>query len=298
MKGICRLCDQKKDLRDSHVIPSFVYKWLKNTSGTGFIRFGLEPNKRAQDGYTRPWLCDECEGRFNTWETEFANAIFHPMNSGIDRISYGPSLLKFCTSVSWRVLLFFIEEVGLADWPTNLREATNRANEVWKQFLLDERTNPDSHEQHLLPLEAVQSFTHGYVPTNINRYFLRTVDLDIVRGEKTAIVYSKLGRFVIVGFIIEVPHPPRWVGTKVHVRHGIIEPRNYSVPENFGDYLFGQARKMADLQSRISGRQNEKIIEIYTKDIDRIARSKTVEAMSHDVRLFGRKAFNEDSEKD
>ncbi len=103
---------------------------------------------------------------------------------------------------------------------------------------------------------------------------------------------------MIVGFIIEASHPPRWVGTKVHVRHGIIEPGKYSLPETFGDYLFGQARKMADIQSRISGRQNKKIIETYRKDIDRIARSKTVEAMSHDVRLFGRKAFNEDSEKD
>ncbi|MDQ6987940.1 MAG: hypothetical protein Q9M25_09070, partial [Mariprofundaceae bacterium] len=67
MKGTCRLCGQEQDLQKSHVIPSFVYKWLKETSGTGFFRFGMEPNKRVQDGHKFYWLCKECEGRFNEW---------------------------------------------------------------------------------------------------------------------------------------------------------------------------------------------------------------------------------------
>jgi len=29
---------------------------------------------RSQDGYKAYLLCDECEGLFNSWETDFANS--------------------------------------------------------------------------------------------------------------------------------------------------------------------------------------------------------------------------------
>jgi hypothetical protein len=76
MRGTCRLCFTKTELLESHIIPSFVYKWLKSTSGTGFLRFGMEPNRRAQDGHKRFWLCGVCEARLNYWETKFANTSF------------------------------------------------------------------------------------------------------------------------------------------------------------------------------------------------------------------------------
>lgn len=75
MKGSCRLCRNTAELRESHIIPSFVYKWFKETSGTGFIRFGHTPNQRVQDGLKPYWLCDDCEELFNSWETVFANHI-------------------------------------------------------------------------------------------------------------------------------------------------------------------------------------------------------------------------------
>ena len=46
----CALCLKEKTLCDSHIIPSFVYKWLKDTSATGYLRNGNSPNLRQQDG--------------------------------------------------------------------------------------------------------------------------------------------------------------------------------------------------------------------------------------------------------
>jgi len=197
---------------------------MKDSSGTGFFRLGTHPNKRVQDGYKLFWLCGDCEDRFSLWETTFAKQVFHPFKKGeTDRATYDTWLLKFCVSVSWRVITFFIEDDGLAHFPTQLEDRARRTHKIWKEFLLDQRPHPGHCEQHFLPLDAIESFTQCDMPTNINRYILRSVDINAAWGGEDAFVYSKLGRFVIVGFI-NMKRPKEWQGTKIHVRHGVIEP--------------------------------------------------------------------------
>jgi hypothetical protein len=75
----CRLCGETKELQESHILPGFGYRWMKETSATGYLRFGPQPNRRVQDGVKVFLLCADCEQRFNLWETQFANRIFHPM---------------------------------------------------------------------------------------------------------------------------------------------------------------------------------------------------------------------------
>ncbi len=35
--SICKLCESKFKLHESHIIPRFIYKWLKKTSKTGHL---------------------------------------------------------------------------------------------------------------------------------------------------------------------------------------------------------------------------------------------------------------------
>ena len=79
-RGLCRLCETKARLEESHIIPAFVYKWLKASAAASFMRFGTQPNKRVQDGFKRFWLCGKCEDTLNGWETKFANKVFSPFN--------------------------------------------------------------------------------------------------------------------------------------------------------------------------------------------------------------------------
>jgi len=292
MEARCRLCGSVDELQESHVLPKFVFKWLKDTSGTGYLRLGREPNKRVQDGYKRPWLCSNCEGLLNQWETLFANAVFHPINaSSSARVRYGPWLLKFCISVSWRVLSTAKEDGGLNHFSDTQRDAADRALKAWSDFLFDKLPHPGVFEQHLLPLDAIQSYEGGDLPANINRYLLRTVDMDTVCNDRTAFVFSKVGRFVIVGFI-DLREPRTWSGTKVHVREGVIEPRSYSLPAKFAEYLIGQARRFAEIHKKISPRQREKIDENMERNLEQLADSESFAAMDHDVRLFGTAAFD------
>jgi len=93
----CRLCDVTNALQESHILPGFVYRWMKETSATGYLRFGQQPNLRVQDGLKLHLLCADCEQRLNEWETQFANQIFHPMTQG-----------KVGTRLLWPVALAFL----------------------------------------------------------------------------------------------------------------------------------------------------------------------------------------------
>lgn len=290
MLSPCRLCGEPSELQDSHVLPAFVFRWLKETSGTGFIRFGQEPNRRVQDGHTKAWLCLSCERRLNVWETKFANTVFHPLNdNGAQRVRYGDWLLKFCVSVSWRSLSMMIEEAGVKHFSEPQQTATIHALETWRRFLLDEVRHPGSYEQHLLPFGLIDNLA-GNFPPNFCRYLLRAIEIDAAHGAKGAFIYSKLGRFVILGFI-DLPHPKQWVGSKIHVEKGIITPRKYTLPIEFGDYMKERAGRQAALNGQISDIQLRKIDAAFRRDMDRLCRSGTFAAMTEDIRIFGDRAF-------
>ena len=61
----CGLCGNLAELRDSHIVPAFVARWIKDTSATGFLRGFHQPNRRVQDFPTKRLLCEGCEQRFS-----------------------------------------------------------------------------------------------------------------------------------------------------------------------------------------------------------------------------------------
>jgi hypothetical protein len=262
----CRLCGKTKELRESHILPGFVFRWQKETSATGYLRSRQQPNRRVQDGRKLPLLCGDCEQRFNQWETEFAKRIFYLMTRGdAARASYGPWLLLFCASVSWRVLVFFKEIINDFDHiPTALLPTVERAEITWREFLLGSRPHP--HEQHILPLpgEIIQSYTHSDMPANINRYLFRTPDMSVPTINEGAFTYSKLGPFIILGFLA-MPRPKQWVGIKVNTHGGTLRPREYVMPSHSMNFSLTKPTK------RTSEKQTAKIAEAYRANMDRAA---------------------------
>ena len=295
--GGCRLCGAEAELRESHILPAFLYKWMKDTSVTGRIRLGVSPNRRVQDGLKRRWLCANCEARFSKWESAFAARIFHPYSSRVSaRFDYDSFLIRFCTSVSWRALLFHQDEGYCAHLPEDVISRTEEAAEKWRAVLLERSADPNPFEQHLLPLEAIESHNVPEVPRNINRYLVRAIDMDVVYGRSSSFLYSKLGRFIILGFL-QLNNPGHWQGTKVEAAGGFIEPKKYTLPADFVDYLFHKAKRLAELNSQISSAQRKKIEEAFRRNRDRIAKSDDFYALSHDVRLFGKAVFQRKSDE-
>ena len=146
----CALCAESSELQASHIIPRFVFDWLTKTSATGHFRSSQNPNLRVQDGFKPRMLCKECEQLFSSWEKKFSENCFVPINSGnVDKISYGPWMLKFATSVSWRVLRVFDASGYLAECNDHITTRFNHALSEWSRFLLGDAPHPGSHEQHI-----------------------------------------------------------------------------------------------------------------------------------------------------
>lgn len=294
VRGKCRLCNLESDLQLSHILPAFAIRWLRESSGTGHVRRSDSPNLRIQDGEKRHWLCLACEGLLNQSETIFAREIFHPYtNRTACRFDYGPWLLSFCVSVSWRVLLFLrYESTAVQTYTPDTLALCDKAESAWRAFLLGQRPNPGPFQQHLLPLEGIAALSNrpDNLAPNLNRYFMRYIDMDILRGENTNYVYAKLGRFVILGFIRE-DRPDHWKGTKVQVKKGRIEPRTYTVPHGLFGYMNTRANFVEKGLSGISPRQAAKIDKSFRENMDNYRDSDDFIAIGHDIRMFGSAVF-------
>lgn len=300
-RGCCRLCGVDADLQLSHILPAFVFRWMKETSGNGYLRSGQTPNRRVQDGLKFHWLCTSCENLLGRSEMIFADKLFYPYSRGeSSRFIYSEWLLHFCVSVSWRVLHVHREQTGLNDYDQEAIASIDAAEATWREFLFGRIPHPGPFEQHLIPFDAIEfiSFPNVDVSPNLNRYLMRTVDMDLIRTvdtetshrRKAIYVYAKLGRFAILGFVREEQRS-RWQGTKVHVKKGVIEPRTYQLPRAFFEYMNGKARRTSELLASISPRQSETIDQSFRSNIDKYIGSDEFQAMQNDVRMFGDAAF-------
>jgi hypothetical protein len=288
----CHLCLRDRPLLESHIIPRFVYRWLRESSPSGFIRSSQAPNKRIQDGPTARLLCEECEGLLSGWEKQFAEQVFVPLHNGERRVlPYRDWALKFAVSVSWRVL----------NWPgderrSHLTEAQRTTaascSEVWREFLIGEREHPGAHELRLIPLDVLESHSTPSLSPFMNRYMTRVVAADVVAGRRTIITYSKLCRLLIIGFV-DVPDFKRWKGGKVGVRQGTVGgPVVYELPEGVFDYMNHSANAAGAALGRMSERQADKLQSMMLEDVEALAQSEVFRAMRKDVEFSGSRAFD------
>lgn len=284
----CRLCLTEKPLRESHIIPAFIVRWLKETSATGYIRFTVNPNKREQDGPKGPFLCADCEQVLSKWETPFAQE-FWPKITGQEQVpwKYGEWLAPFAASLCWRALLFRqeIDENTLDHLDERHKPLVGGALENWRKYLLGSESGPGNHELHFLPLGPIESLTGPKPPSNFNRYLCRSLDIDVVGGANQSFVYCKPGPMCFLGFISPAK-PGTWEGTRIEIGGGFFRGKA-SLPSSFADYLNEKAEKTRIAQDKLSDRQREVIRQAIEKDLDRVAKSGSFEALDADVRMSG-----------
>ncbi len=152
--GTCALCKSEKELQVSHIVPSFVGKWLKKTSATDFMRGLDDPNKRIQDVWKMPLLCRSCEQLFSGFEAYFAKEIFYPyLNKKKNSFTYDEQLLKFAISLSWRLLV--LNEDNFKNNFPQLLQHSKDAEESWRKYLLGISNSPGPYEHHIFLLDQI-----------------------------------------------------------------------------------------------------------------------------------------------
>jgi hypothetical protein len=229
--------------------------------------------------------------RLSQSEGLFAEKLFHPYIEDSGKIvRYSNWLLHFCTSVSWRVLRYYIQNSHLNDLPREKLKMIEEADSTWKEFLLGRVKNPGKFQQHLLPVDQISSSTWSMAP-NINRYLMRAIHMDFCQGNKSMFTYAKIGRFIIIGFVHE-PNLNHWKGTKVHAHEGTVGPRQYVLPRAFGDYLNEKASSLRETLGSISEKQQQRIDTAFRANIENYISSDAFVAMNADVEMFGSQAFS------
>ncbi|CAI3787468.1 hypothetical protein AHFPHNDE_01132 [Pseudomonas sp. MM227] len=288
--GTCKLCKSDADIKLSHFIPKFVGKWVKETSATGYIRSNNKINKRAQDIIKDYWLCESCEQLFSGWEREFANKIFYPfVSKGESEARYGSWLSKFCASLSWRTMTYVrSQNVVRSD---RVSQTLDEAERALSSYLLGKSTNLGKYEQHLYPLEGISETSFAGAPPNLNRYLLRTMQMDLLETDKNSMVYTKLPGFMLLG-LTGHEESSRMRSSRVALAEGRLSPRAYFWPTGFAGYLFDKVRSIEETYSGMDKMQKDKITQSILDNPERFMASKTFEAFQYDFDMFGSKAFS------
>lgn len=271
VEGKCALCKKHKSLKRSHIIPKFVSKWLKETSATGFLRGVKKPEKRIQDLPKLPLLCGDCEQRFSKLESYFADQIFHPiLNEHKEEISYDDTLLRFVISLNWRTLKTgYSDQVKVHPW---IKEHLNKAEEIWREYLLQESSDSGSYEHHL--------FFTGYVkkeidvPKRFQWYTLRATDSTLVSSRSTVFAFTHFPHVFFASTIFPLTFSG-WKSTKIRNK-GKLTTKSEINDYYFWDFLVSRIKIIS---SSLDGSTNEKIIKSLEKKPERFLKSESLTVM-------------------
>lgn len=256
MFGKCALCGFERELRLSHLLPKFIFRWMRNTGG-GFLRQAVNPNVRRQDGPKEHMLCDECEQRFSPSEKYFSEEIFYPyLNERKMLFNYDERLIYFLISVLWRVmanrLSFYKKEMP------KFSKMISTAEKEWRGFLLREQALSEYRDVHLFITDVAHP--NGTQPVRrFNSYFARNIDATVAANDKECAVFAKFSRFFIFGLL--TPYDETlWVNTKIENGSGILTiPQELRNPD-IGAFLVDRAKKSQELVTeRISQKQRDAI---------------------------------------
>lgn len=149
---ICRLCESKPAIKNSHIIPAFVSRAIKSDSVTGFLRLAASPDRRIQDSDKHPLLCTDCEQRFGEREKLFNTHIFKVFHeSDQDSFDYDDWLHYFMTSLTWRTLILDLADTStLARVPDSVLPMLQASANTMQRYLLGENNFARQIRNHIV----------------------------------------------------------------------------------------------------------------------------------------------------
>lgn len=286
-QATCRLCEESLPLQRGHVVPAFVFRWIKDTSVTGKLASPGAPGKVLQDGLRFPLLCSNCERILSIDEKRFREEMFVPYHSGAcpTRVVYEAWLPRFIVGLALKIA-YFADHRAVA--PRAAKVLYERAVPQWRDYLLGRTTRLGDYELHLVPTNPdliPLPPNDPVVREKLPWYLMRSVDQDFV--------FSDAGRgyifTVFPGFMISVPIVPRrrrvadWPGTRVRSK-GVFDlqlPRSIAEP-GLVDFIWDRIRLQQELNDQAPPkgeslmRRAERAID---QNPDRVLRSGSLQAV-------------------
>lgn len=277
--GRCRLClcDDVR-LVDSHIIPDFVFRWLKKNSFTGYFRTSTVPNNRTQRGLTKNWLCAKCDNETfgSKLEEPFAKTIFSPVvieNQNIENLKYDEKLLRFCVSVLWRVLLVGIDEAKTKNVNNNLDAIISYMEECsnqWREYLLDEQSRWIGNNIYFL-FFGEGGLSPKDVGPGMHSYSRLSNDMgslvDPVMWDP--MIFAKFGPFItftpLTNYYVDLWEKQEIFPIKENAGEFLFVDRK--LPEHFNILLRNRAEISLNLFSQMSDTQQAKVLKIKNDNL-------------------------------
>lgn len=267
MPSECALCGNEAELRDSHIIPRFVFKQLKKSGASPFLRRSENPNERIQD-YNEKLLCPDCEQHLNKFESPVAGYIYHPYQRGDSTsFSHDDWLHRFLISVNWRHI-----HSDLSEWeklPIYQQEAVEDARDIWHDIILnDEPVYRDPFTHHMVLFSDLELRTNlSELPDRWEFYRDRAIDATVVHGAGMY-YYVKLPKIAFIT-CIQPPHVDGFDNTEIEESGLIRTPQR--IPPHIENFLV-QRGKLA-LERPASEQSREKISERMLENPEQLLES-------------------------
>lgn len=272
MKGRCAVCEQDKELENSHIIPKFVFRWMKRT-GSSKIRQLTSVNKSREDGPTIKLLCGTCEDMFSSFEDYFARNFFHPIIENIvDKkgaltirsVDYDENLYLFSVSLLWRGLKWNILNDNI---PLEHKKQLERVECKWKDFL-SKRTYPDeANSVHMFIVDKTQNFDGK--PQRFDFYLMRATDATVASGLDQLFIFSKIARFLFIVPLIGYDEKD-FINTNVYASGGIYRNPQIIQDGRIGAFLVNRANEIHNYANDLSLKQRDLIKKNFEKEKDRL----------------------------
>lgn len=296
MNGICRFHRIEEDLRESHTIPSFVFKWVKDTSATGYLRMLGNPNKRMQDGHKDYLLCDQTEQLFSEYERKFKHEVFAPWTKLLSETGatdqkfsfhYDEWLLRFIISVQWRAMILLEENNELEILsPTHRKLLSESKDQLLKYLRKDvSSTGPNSSYLILFMGTAGAEGNFSALGDKLNLYLLRAIDITPTFNRKELAFFTKLGP---IGLITSLR--PEKLSNMSQARigkSGVYQTSQAIGPTKILDFIYKTRPTQMSNRFQISDKQQNKIETDMRKDMNRALTSLSFRAALDDEAIKG-----------
>ena len=265
MTGTCALYKTEGELRNSHIIPKFVFKHSKKT-GSKYQRRVVEPNVRMQDGIKIPLLSPKAEEEFSKREKWFAENIFHPYLKSQYNLPYNENLYYFAISLLWRTvhLEMRMDESLSKKWHYQLLLDCEKE---WRDFLAESIFPRNYSNCYIWFTDRVEFHTTEL--EGVDYYMTRMNDLTIISNpEKTYLsIYAKFNRFMFFS-VLKSPTG------KESLKDLAIDPvtGKFMIPQQFeywalSEFLTNRIHGIST-HNQASDDQQDKIYEEIAKDTE------------------------------
>jgi len=266
----CALCGEISKLSESHIIPKFIFNWLKDTSATGYLRQAIKPNLRIQDGIKKELLCLTCENKFSVYEKYFAENIFYPfVNKKKTSFQYNKNLMLFQMSIAWRLITSDLG--GLRSFCPKMYPYIEKAEHHWHELLQKEEVDK-IYSHHVFFVHYIQEAPKD-LPPKFQAYMHRLVDATLVASDQEAWVFIKLPSMIMASQIYP-PSSSTWINTLIDENGAFSGPQQI-LDSGFYGFLLSRLRIVQN--NPISLQQQKRITETMAKGGDRALNSKSFE---------------------